>query len=210
MIKKDQIFELKLEDYSYPRYMSAVKSYYGTMDEIIEMMIRMEDDPHVRARYKETLDAAEFYDLDNEVTHTVAGLTLPMFIPVKEFSRVETTLRDKEWEYKTYSGSVYPCKATEIEMCQALIWTKTGFERCVQANITGLQVCYPGIGWTYIHGTIKGFPGMVTFDGNVHSMALAASQAHYTFDEFDQALSDTMNPNSVSLAGLVADILAEG
>ena len=46
MIKKDQIFELKLEDYSCPRYMSAIKPYYGTMDEMMDVVASGTVDEH--------------------------------------------------------------------------------------------------------------------------------------------------------------------
>ena len=210
MIKKDQIFQLKLEDYSRPRYMSALKSYYGTMDDLIAFMIRLEDNPNTCTRYKDTLHAAEFFDLDNEVDHTIAGQTLPVFVPVKELSAIETVLHDPSWVYTTYSGAQYPCKASQIELRQTLIQTDTCFERSVQAGITGLQVCYPCIGWVCPNGNVKGFPGMITYDGNTYSMALAAAQAHYDFEEYDWAMRDAMNVSTVDLGFLVADILAEG
>ena len=120
MIKKDQIFELKLEDYSRPRYMSALKSYYGTMDNLIEFMVRLEDNPNTCTRYKDTLHAAEFFDLDNEVDHTIAGQTLPVFVPVKELSAIETVLHDPSWVYTTYSGAQYPCKPS-VSACSNLL-----------------------------------------------------------------------------------------
>ena len=80
----------------------------------------------------------------------------------------------------------------------------------MQANITGLQICYPGVGWICPNGAIKGFPGMVTFCDNTHQMALAVSQCHYEFNEYDLAMADATNPYSINLACLVADILAEG
>lgn len=210
MFKKDQIFELTLEDYSLPRYLPATKSYYGSMDSIIALMMRMEDDINVGARYKEMLDAAEYYDLDNEITHTVAGNTEPIFTPVQEIACMETTLYNKEWEYKAYNGTPYPCKASEIEVRQSLLETGFGYELCVQANIIGLSICYPGIGWMCPNSAIKGFPYMVSYGENTHRMALGTSQAHYQPHELEWAMADTLNPNSVNLACLVADILAEG
>ena len=47
MITNERLFELKLEDYSRPRYLPAIKSYYGTMEEIIQLMIRMDNNPKV-------------------------------------------------------------------------------------------------------------------------------------------------------------------
>ena len=209
MFTKDRIFELALEDYSCPRHQPFPKYYYGSMEAMIKLMLRMEDDGCVQLRYKETLDAAEYYDLDNEITHTVAGITVPIFTPVQEVFCLETSLYNKEWAYKAYNETLYPCKASEIELRQSLVQTDDGYELCVQANIIGLTICYPGIGWVCPNGLIKGFPHMVTFDGTVHRMALATSQAHYMPDELERAMTDALNPNSANLALLVADILGE-
>ena len=211
MIKKEQIFELNLEDYSMPRYMSAIKPYYGTMDEIIDMLNCLKDNEYTAIRYKKTLDAAKFYDLlDPEVTHTVAGQTLPIFTPVREISRLETCLGSRSWNYTTFNGVIYPCYAANIEVRQTLIQTENGYEHCVQANITGLRVCYPGIGWMDVAYAIHGFPEMVTFFNGIHSMVLATSQEHYDLDELQEAMAAATNPMSVNLSTLVADILAEG
>ena len=51
---------------------------------------------------------------------------------------------------------------------------------------------------------------MVTFADNTYLMSLAVSQTHYEFNEYHLAMEDAVNPNSVNLACLVADILAEG
>ena len=210
MFTKEKLFKLSLEDYSYPRSMSTIKSYYGSMESMIEFLNRMEDDSLVATRYKETLDAAEYYDLDNELTHTVAGTTEPIFTPVEELSRLETTLYNKEWVYEAYNGQLYPCRADSIYMRQSMVETEDGYELCVQANITGLQICYPGIGWMFPNGVIKGFPYMVTFDGTSHCMALASTAKFYEFEESDVAYADALNPNAVDLSVLVEDILAEG
>ena len=210
MLQKDQIFELYLEDYSLPRYMPAAKSYYGTMSEIIDFMIKLEDNAQTATRYKETLDAAEFYDLDNEATHTVAGMTLPIFTPVKELSRLETTMEDVCWEYNTFNRACFSCYASSVELSQFLIETPDSYELCVQANITGLQIHYPGLGWVFPNGAIHGFPGMVSFDENTHRLALAVSQKSYTLDKLDCAMADALNPHYADLSCLVADIIAEG
>ena len=210
MITNDRLFELKLEDYSRPRYLPAIKSYFGTMEEIIQMMLRMERNPKVATRYKETLEAAEYYDLDNDVTHTVAGQTVPILTPAKELSRLETSIHKKTWTYKTDDGNLYPCYASQIDVRQSLIQTEKGYEHCIQANITDLEVCYPVVGWTWVDLNIKGFPGMVTLRDRTHQMGLATTQRHYDFDQLEAAIKDATNPNTIDFNFLVADILAEG
>ena len=210
MFTKDQIFELALEDYSCPRHMPAIKHYYGAMDEIIEFMIRLEDNEAWCVRYKETLDAAEFYDLDNDATHTVAGQTLPIFVPVKEISRLEATRQDARWEYKAYNGSHYPCYASKIDVCQSLISTDCGYERCIKASFTGLCVYHHGVGWVNPCNRFKGFPGMVIYDGERATVTLFTSQKHYEPEELDVAMADIMDITKIRPSTATADILGEG
>ena len=103
MMNNKQYYEINLEDYSFPRYASAVKSYFGTMDDIINLMVRLADNDWTRIRYQETIDAAEYYDLDPEITPPVAGQVMPILTPVQEICRFETQLTDQDWYY-TASG----------------------------------------------------------------------------------------------------------
>ena len=209
MIVKDQIFELKLEDYTKPRYMSATKSYYGTKAEIDALMERLYEDPACRTRYQETMEAVEFYGLDNELTHNVAGQTLPILTPVREISRAEAHLDSYSWNHTAFDGTVYPCRYSEIKAIQSVIETPTGYEHCIQGDIIGLQVHYPGIGWVNPTTPVHGFPKMVTYSNGVHSMSLAVSQEHYNPDELQSIMSMIIYPYNVDPSLLVADIIGE-
>lgn len=210
MMNNKQYYEINLEDYSFPRHASAVKSYYGTMDDIIDLMVHLADNDWTRTRYQETIDAAEYYDLDPEITHTVAGQVLPILTPVQEICRFETQLTDQRWNYMTFSGAVYPCYAANVDACQTLIRTESGYERCLKAVISGLSICHHGTGWTTPSNVIKGFPGVVIWDGEHHCLNLFVSQAHYEFDELDMATTDVVDVSTIDLSAIMADILAEG
>ena len=210
MTTKEQIFELTLEDYTKPRYMSATKSYYGTKAEIDALMDRLYEDSACRTRYQETAEAVKFYDLDDDLTHNVAGQTLPILTPVREISRAEAHLDSYSWNYTAFDGTVYPCRYSEVKAVQSVIETETGYEHCVQADIFGLQVHYPGIGWANLAASVHGFPKMVTYANGVHSMALAVSQEHYNPDELRSILSMIIYPDNIEPSLLVADIIGEG
>lgn len=210
MMNNKQYYEINLEDYSFPRYASAVKSYYGTMDDVINLMVRLADNDWTRIRYQETIDAAEYYDLDPEITHTVAGQVLPILTPVEEIARFETKLTNRSWYYTAYNGVVYPCWAENLDVCQTLIRAGDGYRRCLRASVSGLNVCHHSIGWANPTDVIKGFPGMVSWDGEHHTMNMFVPQAHYDFEAQDQAIADVVNVSTVDLSAIMADILAEG
>lgn len=211
MLNREEIFEIRLEDYTQPRYMSATRSYYGTEAEIHDLMDRLRySTTGAAVRYGETIEAVEYYDLDNELTHTVAGQTLPILKPVDEICSFEAQLSEKYWNYTTYDGVTIPCYASKLDICQCLIATDSGYERCVKADVTGFYIYHHVIGWVSISRQIKGFPGMVMFDGEKATVTLYATQWHYGPDELEEAKADTVDPDQVNLSVIVADILGEG
>lgn len=211
MLNREEIFEICLEDYTQPRYKSAIRTYYGTEDEIHDLMDRLTNSATGAAvRYNETIEAVEYYDLDNELTHTVAGQTLPVLKPVEELCRYEGQLSEKYWNYTTYDGVTIPCYASKLDICQCLIATDSGYERCVKADVTGFYIYHHGLGWVSPFQKIKGFPGMVLIDGEKATVTLYASQRHYEPDELEEAKADTVNMDQIRLSVIVADILGEG
>lgn len=209
MAKKD-LYEIKLEDYRFPRYAAVLRSYYGTMDDIINLMVHLADDDWTCNRYRETIDAAETYIMDPDITHTVVGQKLPILTPVEEVCRFETSLSNQNWQYTGYNGVVYSCRAEHLDICQILIRTDSGYDRCLKATISGLLICYPSIGLVAQSFVIKGFPGAITWDGEHHTMNLFVPLDHYPFDKQDQAFADVVDINAIDLSAIMGDILAEG
>lgn len=207
-MNEKQFYEIRLEDYSFPRYSSAIKSYYGTREDIDRLIAHLKDDDNLRVRYSETIEAVESYDGTNVPVHSVAGQIFPILTPVEEVCRFETQLADQNWTYVNQQDEVYPCKASTVEVCQNLIRTENGYERCLKVKTFGICISYQGYGWVCPNGVIKGFPGTVTFHDNFrHSMNLFVSQAHYSVDEFAQAMADMVNTDRIDLTAIAADIV---
>ena len=55
-MNEKQFYEIRLEDYSFPRYSSAIKSYYGTREDIDRLIAYLKDDDNLRVRYSETIE----------------------------------------------------------------------------------------------------------------------------------------------------------
>lgn len=211
MLNREEIYEICLEDYTQPRCTSAIRAYYGTENEIHDLMDRLRNSPNGAAiRYNETIEAVEYRDFDDEITHTVAGQTLPILKLVEEICRFETQLTNRYWNYTTYEGSIYPCYASKIDVCQSLISTDCGYERCIKASFTGLCVYHHGVGWVNPCNRFKGFPGMVIYDGERATVTLFTSQKHYEPEELDVAMADIMDITKIRPSTATADILGEG
>jgi len=205
-----QMYRIYLEDYSLPRSISAVKPYYGTMNDIINLMVELSDNPGTNMRYKESIEAVEYYDLNNDVTHVMAGQVLRVLMPVQEVRRFETQLEDLSWRYTSTEGIEYPCWASRADICRVLLKTDTGYDLCLKAKLEGVTTCLQNIGWINLNGIIKGFPGTVHWDGTYYTMNLFVLQKHFNFDEIEMATADMVNMNHIDLSVIMEDIIAEG
>lgn len=210
MFNREEICEIRLEDYTQPRYMSAIRPYYGTKDAINDLMDRLKSIDGANVRYEETINAVDFYELDENTVHVVAGQALPVLKPVNEMIRVSAQLGSRYWNYIACNGYVYPCYASKIDACQSLICTDSGYERCLKVTLYDLAISFPGVGWVSYRNNFKGFPGMVVSDGDKVSLALFASQEHYEPGEGDSAKADVLDFEKIDLSVAVADILGEG
>ena len=205
-----QLYEIRLEDYSAPRYASAVKSYYGTKNDINNLICHLRNDDSIRARYSETIVAFETYDGTNLPVHNVAGQIVPILTSVQELSRLETRLTAPVWNFTACAGGIYPCRAKGVTLCQNLIHTDNGYERCLKAQILDLEICFQRFGWCRPNDVVWGFPGIVTWENEYHSLNLYVSQQHYGFDELEQATADVGNIHCINLGVMIANLLGEG
>ena len=210
MTNTKEIFEIKLEDYSRPRYDSSVCNYYGTYEEISELMTRVKNIDGAKTRYWDTIESVEYFGLDEEFVHIVAGQVFPILTPVHEVCRFNTTLLDQHWEYITHQGEKIPCYASRVDVLQSLITSENGYERCIRAKFSGLSIFRHGLGWVNPCNATVGFPGMVTWDGERHITSLLSSQMTYAPEDLQLAVNDTVDVSTISLAQAVADIIGEG
>lgn len=209
-MKAKQLYEIRLEDYTFPRYASAIKSYYGTREDIDRLINHLNNNPNTCVRYRETIEAVESYDGTNVPVHNVAGQILPILTPVQEVSRFETQLTDQHWFYLAHGDKVYPCKADTLDICQILVHTDSDYVRCLRAQASNLRICYQGLGWIHPNALIKGFPGIITLRDKQHTMNLFAPLQHYTPDQLTQATADLTGNSMMDLAMFSAEMVGLG
>lgn len=209
MINQNQFYKMYLEDYRNPRMYRETRAYYGKLEDFLGLAARLSEKKEAAICYADTIEAMESYYLDQNITHWMAGRMYPLLTPVDEICRYDTILENQKWEYHAISGAVCALRAKRVRVSQILIQTEDGFERCIKANFTGLEVCIPGMGWYCPNVAIRGFPGVVTWDENVHTVHLFSTQCRYRFEEREQALKDITDIGKIRLEAAVGDIFGE-
>lgn len=206
----NNLFRIQLEDYSSPRCTHAMSDYYGTLEDMNSLKNYLKSMEGTKIRYGETINALEYFDLDEEITHRVAGKEVRLLTPSTLYGQFDTVLTDHYFEYRggldPYSPS-YPCYVSRAEVSQVLVGMGAGYARCIKAKLFGLKIRLHGTGWSVV--PIKGFPGIVTWDGESYCTNLFIVGGCYLHDDFNGAAAATANPETIDLSCVVENILGE-
>lgn len=96
---RKQFYEIQLEDRNAPTVI-AVNTYYGTQDDICELMIALEKSAETADFYKSTIHAFEqFLDGDQAATHMVAGKEVRLMTPMRFVCEADLLQCDAKWSY---------------------------------------------------------------------------------------------------------------
>lgn len=210
MLNENKNYCIYLEDHSAPRYVAMAKPYFGTMDDMIRFKDLLKENEHTCTRYCDLIDGITFYDLDWDMTHTVSGIEYKLLNDMTELCRYEIIMEKPRWEYVTNNGVSYPMYANAANVSQVLLQNEEGdVYRCIKAAFEGLMICAPGIGWYIPNGFCKGFPGMISFENNTHSMLLYVCEEYYSSWDLDLAMEDILDAGKIDLAAACRDIMGE-
>lgn len=209
MYKENQLYCLMLEDYFYPRTASVAKSYYGTLENMLDLSDILCENEWTFRRYHELICGLEQYDGMQEICNDVTGIAYPLLTPMTEVYRHKITLTDHNWIGIGFSGAYCSLTADCVEATQILLKTDTGYRRCMRAAFTNLRICIPNLGWVYLNGATKGFPGIVSHESETTTMSLFVDQQYYPYEDLAQAVLDAQDPERINLAAVIGDILGE-
>lgn len=204
-----EYYKLYLEDYRYPRIYGEVRPYFGTMEDILGLAERLSGFEGTAIRYRDTIDAIESFHLDPNVEHWMVGRRYRLLEPMEEICRYDIVLRDLDLGCSTFEETYYRVRAEEVRVSQILLQCEEGFVRCLRANYLQLQVGIPKMGWYYPGWNIRGFPGMVTWENDVHTQHLYVEQCTYAPEERELAMKEITDPDKIQLSLALGDIIGE-
>lgn len=209
-MKKDQMYRICLEDYSYPRYAAVARPYFGTMEDITDLTAYLSGNEWTNQRYGEITRGVSCFAQNPNVTHRVVGQKHRLLTPVEELDRKTFTLEDKRWLHFGYSNACYPMRAPHMDVCQVLLRDGDSLYRCAKVTFDKVQICFQNLGWLSPDYTVKGFPGQIRVDGyENHSMRLFMLMKQYPMMQVRRAMEDMSDFSREDLAQLGNDFLGE-
>ena len=210
MKRKEAMYRINLEDCSAASFTSLSKPYYGSLDEIRELLSTIRDDPQMQGCCTEVLNA--FFNLYEKgrrgVMHLVAYKEVPLLERVQIFGKREFTLSDYSWEHINTWGYPYKMRCKSAVVSQFWVSRKGEFSRCFKVLFDGLE--YESFdGWKTVGHMLWGYPHMLEYEAPLIYNRLMIEDA--TFASLNAAMADLELPEpSFDFSGFCNDIFGDG
>ncbi len=208
MLNDIQTYCIHLEDYALPRHAAVSRCYYGTMDDMVKLAANLSKNDWARKRYHEMIEGIEYYDLDSEVSHLVAGAEYPVLSPVEVIFQNDFIFNDKSWYYTGYNHIAIPMHADQVNVSQILVQQEEMYHRCIKVKFKNILCYSPYTGWNCPNYEDNGFPYIVQETGDdTYTLQFYVAEQSYRLDQKDTALQDMNNLNLVNLSVASTDFM---
>lgn len=207
-----QYYVLYLDDYSSPSFISSIKEYYGTIEEISSLMNCLSAADKKRECYSSTLKAFEsFQSGDAWATHhTVCGERLLMksveLMGMASFERGEM-----QWNHRNVWGCTYRMRASSVRISQLLLKDGEKYIRVIKPSFKNLVYKTEDLleeGWMPFSDDLWGFPCMYDVSGKWHNLRMYVTEQEYKKPK--DALADINDISKISFRSACDDLFGNG
>lgn len=192
-MKTEAYYQLLLEDFSAPSYISCNKSYYGTLNEISGLLEALSKDDKWKDSFLETQEAFKaFMNGEKEVRHNVLYENIKLLEPAKLIGSVTYTENEKQWKHLNAWDHPYYIHCSKAKIQHLWFECENKYVRVLKANITNLQYSDDKKRWVDVNCRFWGFPHMleVVDDITVYNRLAVIDKL---FDSLEQAKLDYEN-----------------
>ena len=157
LMNQEQYYSVRLAHTVYPDCTTVVKEYFGTLEQIRQLIYLLASEEWTREYYTSTISAMDSFDFGNlAAVHDVAGRKERLLTPVCELCRSAYLCGGAQWYYTDQYGCVLPAKAELVDVEQVLLQDGDRYLRCGKFRFEGLFNAMPLNGWTLRDGYCEG------------------------------------------------------
>lgn len=212
-MNQEQYYSIEFDDYSTSGFASLAKQFFGTIDEISELIGLLVADPELCGRFSDTAEALDsFLKGVVDAQHTVCYEKRRLLTPVDLIYKRDADLDSREWEHLNVWGSPYKMKADRIKASQAVF--KTGDQYRVGIKCTFENLCYLGISldgrdaWIKLNDSLWGFPNIFEVGERFHRYRLYTLKDG--FSSLEEAVSVVDNEAELEFERILDDVFGDG
>lgn len=203
---EEKYYGICLDDYAIPSICSGSKMFYGTIDQIEDMISALSDD------FEEMIAAfGEFKQGNYDITYTVAYNKQKLMQPVELIAYERLNCPSTQWDHRNAWDCIYSMRFESTQAEQILIFYNGKYVRAIKPTFTNLQYRVKAsperIGWKEI-GSFWGFPNMLSWKGDQIMCALFV--AEQTYDDLEPAMADMGDVTRLNFTQAINEIFADG
>lgn len=201
-----QFFQINLEDYACPGFVSSSKAYYATLPQLQAFIEALGGHRAVAEDHHDLITAYREYLAGNTgVCHRVLYQNERLLTPAKLIGTKSLSLDHFQWEHINIWGFPYLMSCDHVETVHIWLKVKGGYVRCLSARFDGLK--YDGYP---LESRFWGFPCIIAEDGSVTFNRLAVAEKRFkTLQECQEDLS-SFNETDFDFTEFCNDIFGDG
>ena len=203
-----QYYSIELDCMTRPDGELMIKEFFGTLEQIGELIGIIAADDWVSECYASTIRAWKQFQKGNlGVTHVVGSETKRLLTPVNELCRSKFLIDRPQWTYEDRYGCILRAAADMVDVEQVLLQDGNRLIRCARYWFEGLQNVESPKGWKLFAGNSRGIPYMVESDEEgIASLRLFVQEQLYA--EEKTALQDMQQMDKLNYRQLSRELFS--
>ncbi len=191
-------YGIRMDSMVMPEEDFVIKQFFGTLEQVNDLMTEIDKDTLWREYYASSLDAFERYQSGDAYSlHYVGGDAEQFLRPVIEVCRSAFLLDNPEWTYQDKFGCLMRARADVVCVHQVLLWDGNYFIRCARYGFEGLECVHSEKGWIPYDGKSCGVPAMIDSQGAGDAYC-RLFMVEETYDDLDIAKWDIQQGNKLN------------
>lgn len=162
-MKEKKYFRLILDDYAAASFTSFNKHYFGTWEDVQQLLNELGEDRHSADSHKSLLAAFRAYEAGQaDATHNVAYQEVPFLVPARLLHAEKVVLENHTWEHLNTWHFPYSMRCDKVVSEHLWFACEGEWIRTVKAEFKCLSYQDPIGQWKLVGNMLWGFPGMLT------------------------------------------------
>lgn len=202
LMNQEQYYSMKLHHPVLPGNELVVKEFFGTLEQVENLMDALIELPWAREYYASTIAAWEAYQAgDLGAVHGVGESFERLLTPVSEIARSRHLQEHVHWAYTDKYGAMIPAYADDVETEQVLLQDGNRYLRCARYWLNDVARVHSDYGWIVYDGKSRGIPEMLhaPFGGAISPRLFLVEEEYFNVaDAMRDMLDNKFNYNQLS------------
>lgn len=210
-MKNKEFYKITLTDCAIPSFCSGGKDYYGTIEEVEDLITAIKNNNSIESDI-DGLQAAEYKSGNIECEHAVAYSKAKFLTPVKLIAENELIVDKHKWKHINIWHCPYYMNAGISHFKQVVLQDDENYIRVIKPEFDELRYAIEEQSESQdkIGGMFWGFPEMIKYDSRTKKTLSRLYLYEERYSDKATACRDLDNTEKIDLRSFCDDIFGDG